>query len=49
MRYREALRANTVCRRCGQANPAGSRYCFECGSTLAAADAEEFEGTETVV
>jgi hypothetical protein len=46
-RYRSALRANTVCKRCGQANPAASRFCFECGRTLAAADAEEFEGTGT--
>lgn len=33
-RYREALRANTVCRRCGAANPAGSRFCAECGRRL---------------
>lgn len=35
-RYRAAVRAGTVCRRCGQANPAGSVYCYECGQALAA-------------
>lgn len=44
-RYREAIRADTLCKRCGQANPAGSRYCFECGKQLPALDNEEFEGT----
>jgi hypothetical protein len=44
-RYRAAVRADTVCRRCGQANPAGSRFCSECGRPLSAVDAEEFEGT----
>jgi uncharacterized OB-fold protein len=44
-RYREAVRADTICRRCGQANPPASRYCFECGRQLATADAEEFDGT----
>ena len=33
---REALRAGTVCRACAQANPAGSRFCAECGKPLAA-------------
>lgn len=33
-RYRQALRDGTVCRRCGRANPAGSRYCAECGRRL---------------
>jgi hypothetical protein len=33
-RYREAVRAGTVCGRCGQANPADSRFCFECGKPL---------------
>jgi hypothetical protein len=33
-RYRAALRAGTVCRRCGCANPEGSRFCFECGRRL---------------
>ena len=43
MRYREAVRAGTVCRKCGQANPADSLYCFECGARLPLADAREFE------
>lgn len=43
LRYREAVRAGTVCRRCGQANPADSAYCYECGSRLPLADAKEFE------
>jgi ribosomal protein L40E len=43
MRYREAVRAGTVCRKCGQANPGGSAYCFECGARLPLADAKEFE------
>lgn len=37
-RYREALRAGTVCRRCRAANPAGSRYCSECGQELGPAE-----------
>jgi hypothetical protein len=44
-RYREALRAETLCSRCGQANPPASRFCYECGKRLPAADNEEFEGT----
>lgn len=36
-RYREALRAGTVCERCEQANPPGSRYCSECGRALSLA------------
>jgi ribosomal protein L40E len=43
LRYRTAVRAGTVCRKCGQANPADSRFCFECGAQLARADAKEFE------
>lgn len=39
-RYREAVRAGTVCTRCGQANPSDSRFCFECGKPLAAKAAE---------
>lgn len=35
-RYRTALRAGTVCRRCGRANPDGSRFCAECGRRLPA-------------
>jgi hypothetical protein len=34
-RYREALRAGTLCGHCGQANAAGSRFCAECGRPLA--------------
>src|SRR5688572_20604408 len=30
LRYREALRAGTLCARCGQANPPGSAYCADC-------------------
>lgn len=33
-RYREALRAGTVCENCSVANPPGSRYCSECGRQL---------------
>lgn len=33
-RYRAALRAGTLCRRCGTANAEGSRYCAECGRRL---------------
>lgn len=43
LRYRAAVRAGTVCRKCGQANPAGSIYCYECGTRLPRADAKEFE------
>lgn len=43
MRYRDAVRSGTVCRKCGQANPADSLYCFECGTRLPRADAKEFE------
>ena len=46
MRYRAAVRADTLCPRCGQANPPGSKYCCECGRTLPAVDAQEFEGTD---
>lgn len=34
-RYREAVRAGTVCGRCRFANPPGSRYCADCGTRLA--------------
>lgn len=30
-RYRAALRAGTICAGCRFANPAGSRYCADCG------------------
>jgi len=42
LRYREALRAGTLCARCGQANPPGSAYCADCGKRLPLADAREF-------
>lgn len=34
-RYRDAVAAGTVCSSCRAANPAGSRYCAECGKALA--------------
>jgi hypothetical protein len=34
-RYRTALRAGTVCKRCKEANPPGSRFCADCGRALA--------------
>jgi hypothetical protein len=42
LRYREALRAGTLCGRCGAANPPGSAYCADCGKRLPLADAREF-------
>jgi ribosomal protein L40E len=42
-RYRVAVRAGTVCTRCGQANPADSRFCFECGTALPLNEAREFD------
>jgi hypothetical protein len=33
-RYRDAVRADTVCARCKAANRAGSRFCTECGREL---------------
>jgi len=41
-RYRDALLANTLCRRCGEANPTDAKFCGECGKALAASDAQEF-------
>jgi hypothetical protein len=35
-RYREAIRAGTLCDRCGHANAPGSRFCAECGRPLSA-------------
>jgi hypothetical protein len=35
-RYRQAVRDGTICDRCGQANPAGSAFCYECGRALGA-------------
>jgi len=40
-RYREALRAGTVCVRCTFANPPGSRFCADCGRPLAEPEADE--------
>jgi uncharacterized OB-fold protein len=34
-RYRDAVAAGTVCSRCREANPPGSRFCAECGKALA--------------
>jgi hypothetical protein len=34
-RYREAVAAGTVCAHCRAANPPGSRFCTECGRSLA--------------
>jgi hypothetical protein len=42
-RYRAAVRAGTVCTKCGQANPADSKFCFECGAALPLAEAREFD------
>jgi hypothetical protein len=42
-RYRTAVRAGTVCRKCGQANPAESMFCFDCGERLPRDEAKEFE------
>jgi hypothetical protein len=42
-RYRAALRAGTICNKCGQANPADSAFCFDCGGALPRAEAREFE------
>lgn len=33
-RYREADLAGTICGRCRQASPPGSRFCVECGRSL---------------
>ena len=34
-RYRAAMRAGTVCTRCSEASPPGSRYCMRCGRRIA--------------
>jgi hypothetical protein len=34
VRYREAIKRGTLCERCLTANPAGSRYCADCGKGL---------------
>lgn len=33
-RYRDAIRAGTLCGRCRFANPEGSRFCADCGAAL---------------
>lgn len=33
-RYRDSLRAGTLCRRCRFPNPAGSNFCADCGRPL---------------
>jgi hypothetical protein len=45
-RYRVALRAGTLCRRCAEANEPGARFCTRCGKPLpAAADAPAGEAS----
>jgi hypothetical protein len=41
-RYRQAISGGTLCRRCGEANPPGSRFCRDCGKPLTANDAQEY-------
>jgi len=41
-RYRQAITGGTLCRRCGEANPPGSRFCRDCGKPLATNDAQEY-------
>lgn len=38
-RYRSALREGTACALCGEANPAGSRFCGSCGRPLSGVSA----------
>jgi hypothetical protein len=38
--YRTALRAGTICDRCGRANREASRFCAECGRPLRRRGAE---------
>lgn len=38
-RFRAALREGTACGECGEANPAGSRFCGGCGRSLPGAHA----------
>ena len=44
LRYREALRARTICGYCSTANPPGSKYCKECGEQLGPDEAESGRG-----
>lgn len=39
LRFREALRARTICPACSTANPPGSKFCRECGEALVVAGA----------
>jgi hypothetical protein len=41
--YRQAIRAGTLCTRCGLANSEGSRFCAECGRPLPGATKPEAE------
>jgi hypothetical protein len=41
--YRQALKAGTLCARCGMPNAAGSRFCGECGRPLPGPRATEAE------
>jgi ribosomal protein L40E len=41
LRYRAALHNGTVCGKCAAANPAGSRFCAECGRPLGARPVEK--------
>jgi hypothetical protein len=34
-RYREAIKRGTLCEHCLAANPPGSKFCADCGKTLA--------------
>jgi hypothetical protein len=42
-RYRAALRAGTICRKCGEANPPESRFCADCGGPLPLTESKEFD------
>jgi ribosomal protein L40E len=41
-RYRDALKAGTLCSRCGEANPVDAKFCRDCGHALPASAAQEF-------
>jgi len=44
LRYREALRARTICPACSTANAPGSRFCRECGEALVVPGAAQAAG-----
>ena len=44
LRYRASLRADSICARCGQANPQGSRFCYECGRGIRSSSAHAVRG-----